>query len=127
MKPKELERRLRRALQFPRVWFASRLMSPELARQQLSSLRRHFGTRSRPVRGSEHWRYGAFQFILREVKDELTLAAMLPLAYEDRDAALSDAMINDIRKHPLAGSEVERSNKRLQATRSKQRAPGAYR
>jgi hypothetical protein len=91
-------------------------MSPELAKRQLSSLQRHYGTRSRPVLGSEHWRYGAFQFILRRAANEATLVRMLLVARQDPDVALGEAMLTDISKHPLAGLEVERS-KTMEPTR----------
>ena len=110
MKRKEAERRLRRALRFPRAWFTAGLMPPELLRQQLSSLQRHFGTRSRPVNASEHWRYGAFHFVLRSAKSEETLVKLLSVAYADADKSMGRAMVKDIQKHPLAGAGVRSSN-----------------
>ena len=106
MKEKEAERRLRRALGFPRVWFEHGLMKPEIARHQLAALRRHFGTRSRPVPGSEHWRYGAFRRLLSSASNDSDLAGMLPLAHEEKDWGLRETMINDITRHRFAGMQV---------------------
>jgi len=122
MNQKEIERRLRRALGFPREWFSPGLMPTELVRQQLSSLRRHFGTRSRPVNGSEHWRYGAFRFLLKRAKDERNLVAMLSVAYADPDESLGEQMVKDIHQHPLASSELKSSNHRLKERRGKSHA-----
>jgi hypothetical protein len=117
MKEKEAERVLRRALRFPRAWFELKLMRPEIAKAQLCGLRRHFGTRSRPVPSSEHWRYGAFRWLLASAQDDSALAAMLAVGYADSDPALGETMIKDIIEHPLAGSQVERANNALQRTR----------
>lgn len=116
MNTKEAERRLRRALRFPRIWFELKLVKPEILRQQLSGLRRRFGTRSRPVPGSEHWRYGAFRRLLASAQDDSALASLLALGYGDSDAALGETMIKDITEHPMAGPHVERSNKAFQRT-----------
>ena len=116
MNGREAERILRRALRFPRAWFELNLMLPEISEQQLSGLRRHYGARSRPINGSEHWRYGAFRHLLSSAKNDSALAAILPLAYADSDSALGKAMVKDIIKHPLAGPQVERSNNALQRT-----------
>jgi hypothetical protein len=113
MNQKEMERRLRRALGFPREWFSPGLMPPQLMRQQLSSLRRHFGARSRPVHGAEHWRYGAFRFLLKGAKDEAALVAMLSVAYADPDELLGEQMVKDIHQHPLASPALKSSNKPL--------------
>jgi hypothetical protein len=118
MKQKEVERRLRRALQFPRVWFETGLLSGEVLRMQYASLCRHFGNRSRPVRASEHWRHGAFQFILRGAKDEATLVKLLAVAYADPDKPMGGAMVKDILKHPLSGADTESSNKLLKERRA---------
>jgi hypothetical protein len=122
MRQKEIERRLRKALRFPDAWFRTGLMSAELSRQQLSSLRRHFGNRSRPVNGSEHWRYGAFHFILRRVTNEEALVKLLSVAYADPE--LGEEMVKDIQKHPLAGAAVESSNNSLKRDVAKPRALG---
>jgi hypothetical protein len=124
MRQKEAERRLRRALSFPHVWFSSGLMSGVLQRQQLSSLRRHFGTRSRPIRGSEHWRYGAFWHVLRNATDEAVLVKLLSVAYADPETLMGEEMVKDIQRHQLAGSEVQSSNQLLKARRAERpRAP----
>jgi hypothetical protein len=99
-------------------------MSAEIARQQLSSLRRHFGTRSRPVNASEHWRYGAFHFVLRRAKNEETLIKLLSVAYADPDKLMGGEMVKDIQKHPLAGAGVENSNNSLKSDVAKPRALG---
>jgi hypothetical protein len=104
MRQKEIERQLRRALQFPRAWFESGLLSGEVLQMQFVPLRRDFGTRSRPIRASEHWRYGAFTYILKRAKDKAVLVNLLSVAHADPDLHLGNAMIADIKKHPLAGS-----------------------
>jgi hypothetical protein len=107
MKTKEAERMLRRALGFPRAWFELGLMKPEIAKQQLSALRRRFGTRSRPVPGAEHWRYGAFRSLLASASGDSELAAMLSIAHAESDRALGETMVNNIAQHSLAGAQVE--------------------
>lgn len=107
MRQKEIERQLRRALQFPRAWFETGLMTGEVLQGQLSSLQKQFGSRSRPIRASEHWRYGAFRFILDRTNSEATLVSLLAVAHADPDELLGQAMLKDIRKHPLAGALAE--------------------
>lgn len=102
MKQKEIERRLRRALRFPRAWFSTGLMSGELVRLQFSSLRRRYGTRSRPVRASEHWRYGAFVYCMRRIQDDAGLKRLMSAAQADPDKPMRRAMMKEILAHPLA-------------------------
>jgi hypothetical protein len=101
MRQQEIERRLRRALRFPRAWFTTGLMTGELMRLQFSSLRRRYGTRSRPVRSSEHWRYGAFLYCLRKVKDEAELKRLMLAARDDPDGPMAKAMMSEMAAHHL--------------------------
>jgi hypothetical protein len=76
-------------------------MAGELMRLQFSSLRRRYGTRSRPVNSPEHWRYGAFLYCLRRVKDEAGLKCLMLLAQNDPDRPMAKAMMKEISAHHL--------------------------
>jgi hypothetical protein len=101
MRQQEIERRLRKALRFPRAWFTTGRMTGELMRLQFSSLRRRYGTRSRPVNSPEHWRYGAFLYCLRRAKDEADLKCLMLAAQIDPDRPMAKAMMKEIVAHPL--------------------------
>jgi hypothetical protein len=124
MRQKEIERQLRRALRFPQAWFDTGLLTGELLRLQYRSLRKHYGNRSRPVRAPEHWRSGAFNYVLKRAKDEDTLVKLLVAAYADPDTLMGRAFVKDIRKHSLASTAVESSNNSLKSDVAKPRALG---
>lgn len=68
---------------------------------QFSSLRRRYGTRSRPVKSPEHWRYGAFLYCLRRVNNEADLNSLMLAVQSDPDRPMAKAMMREISAHRL--------------------------
>jgi len=91
-------------------------------RLQFSSLSRHYGTRSRSVNGSEHWRYGAFVHRIRNIKHPAELERLMVVAQDDPDESMAKAMIKEVVSHPLAPANLASSNNALKGRRAK-RAP----
>ena len=108
MRAKEIERQLRRALRYPRLWFESGLLDGELLEIQLRELQKIIGYRSRPLRSTEHWRYGAFVWWLRRVQNTEQLMALLRVAAIDPDEPMGQSVIKEISLHPMANDDVKR-------------------
>lgn len=108
MRAKEIKRQLRRALRYPRLWVESGLLDGELLEIQLRELQKIIGYRSRSLRSTEHWRYGAFVWWLRRVQNTEQLMARLRVAAIDPDEPMGQSVIKEISLHPMANDDVKR-------------------
>ena len=97
-------------------------MNGELLRLQFSALNRHYGSRSRPVKASEHWRYGAFLYCLRRVQTAAQLDSLIEVVNADPDLPMARAMRKEVLSHPMATEDLKRPNNALQPI-ARSRAP----
>lgn len=88
-------------LQFPKLWLDAGLYSDDLFHLQAPEFEKVHGSRV-PDGGTEHWRYGAFNFILKRGPDRKTLELLLEAALIDPDLPMAGAVIRDIIAHPLS-------------------------
>jgi hypothetical protein len=95
------KKELTACLQFPAVWLDAGLYSDELFNLQAPEFEKEYGSRI-PDGGTEHWRYGAFNFILKRGPDQQTLELLLDAALIDPDMPMAGAAIRDIISHPLS-------------------------
>jgi hypothetical protein len=121
MRASEIERQMRRALRYPRVWFTSGLLAGELLELQFRALRRKVGCRSRPLAASEHWRYGAFAWWLGRIEAPERLLLLLGAAAVDPDEPMGRAVAKEIAAHPLSSEAVRERALTLHSTRTRNR------
>jgi hypothetical protein len=95
------KKQLAACLQYPAVWLESGLLTDELFNLQAPEYQKEYGSRV-PDGGTEHWRYGAFNFILKRGPDQKTLELLLDAAIADPDMPMAGAAIRDVIAHPLS-------------------------
>ena len=123
MRATEIERQMRRALRYPRLWFDSGLLAGELLELQYSALRRKVGSRSRPLAASEHWRYGAFVWWLQRVDVQERLLLLLDAAAADPDEPMGSSVAKEIAAHPSSSEAVRERALTFRSTRTRNMEP----
>ena len=93
-------------LEFPSIWLDENLY-PEALRAEQEALLSKEPPIPKKVCGSEHYRYGAFSYYVKEPSTPAhVLERLILVAEEDSDPVMAQAAIIDISSHPNCTTDV---------------------
>lgn len=93
------------AADFPDVWLSRGLLDGPFFQEQAAEFALEYG-RKKPPGGTEHWRYGAFNFWLRSDLDRTRASDLFEAALADPDPPMAGNVIKALLAGPFATEQM---------------------
>jgi len=88
-------------LNFPSVWKENELLPDAYFLGALEAYKKEYGE-DVPDRGAEHWRFGAFMYLIRNGYPPETLPLLIEAALKDTDYPMAGGVLHELLASPFA-------------------------